>query len=145
MDIMSNRIGTRPAEPPDGPALFLLARAFATSFVVEQPAFERALAELLTHPDAFLSVAEADGEVAGYVLGFDHLTFFANGRVAWVEEIMVGASFRRQDMGRRLMEVFEAWTTAREAKMIALATRRVSDFYKALGYGESAAYFRKRL
>jgi len=48
-------------------------------------------------------------------------------------------------MGRRLMEVFEAWTTAREAKMIALATRRVSDFYKALGYGESAAYFRKRL
>jgi len=72
----------RPAEPPDGPALFLLARAFATSFAVEQAAFERAFDELLAHPEAFLAVAEVDGEVAGYVLGFDHLTFFANGRVA---------------------------------------------------------------
>ena len=135
----------RPAEPQDGPALFTLAHAFATSFAVERTAFEQALAELLTHPEAFLSVAEADGEVAGYVLGFDHLTFFANGRVAWVEEIMVGASFRRQGVGRHLIEAFEAWATTREAKMIALATRRASDFYKALGYGESAAYFRKRL
>ena len=135
----------RRAAPQDGPALFQLARAFATSFAVEQPAFEQAFAELLTHPEAFLAVAEADGEVVGYVLGFDHLTFFANGRVAWVEEIMVGESLRRQGIGRILMEVFEAWATEREAKMIALATRRAADFYEALGYEESATYFRKRL
>ena len=145
MDITSNRIGTRPAEPPDGPALFTLAHAFATSFAVERGAFEQAFAELLTHPEAFLGVAEADGKVAGYVLGFDHLTFFANGRVAWVEEVMVAESFRRQGVGRHLMGAFEAWATAREAKMIALATRRASGFYEALGYEESAAYFRKRL
>ncbi len=135
----------RRAAPQDGPALFQLARAFATSFAVEQPAFEQAFAELLTHPEAFLAVAEADGEVVGYVLGFDHLTFFANGRVAWVEEIMVGESLRRRGIGRILMEAFEAWATEREAKMIALATRRAADFYGALGYEESAAYFRKRL
>ncbi len=135
----------RRAEPEDGPAILLLARAFATSFTVEQAVFERAFAELLTQPEAFLAVAEADGEVAGYVLGFDHLTFFANGRVAWAEEIMVSEAFRRQGVGRRLMEAFEAWATEREAKMIALATRRAADFYGALGYEESAAYFRKRL
>lgn len=145
MNNASDGIVTRRAEPPDGPALFLLARAFATSFAVEQAAFERAFAGLLTHPDAFLAVAEADGEVAGYVLGFDHLTFFANGRVAWVEEIMVGESFRRRGVGRHLMAAFEAWATARDAKVIALATRRAADFYEALGYEESAAYFRKRL
>lgn len=138
-------IDIRRAGPPNGLAIFLLARAFATSFVVEQAAFERTFAELLTHPEAFMAVAEADGEVAGYVLGFDHLTFFANGRVAWVEEIMVGEVYRRQGVGRRLMEAFEAWATAREAKMIALATRRAADFYAALGYEESATYFRKRL
>ena len=138
-------IEIRQAEPQDSRAAFQLARAFATSFAVEQAAFERAFAELLTHPDAFLAVAEADGEVAGYVLGFDHLTFFANGRVAWVEEIMVSETFRRQGVGRRLMEAFEAWAAGREAKMIALATRRAGDFYMALRYEESAAYFRKRL
>ena len=133
----------RKAAPPDGPALFLLARAFATSFAVEQAAFEPAFAELLTQPGAFLAVAEMDGEVVGYVLGFDHRTFFANGRVAWVEEITVAKPFRRQGIGRRLMEAFEAWATAREVKMIALATRRAAGFYAALGYEESAAYFRK--
>ena len=138
-------IVARSAKPTDGPALFLLARAFATSFAMEQVVFERSFADLLTHPEAFLAVAEAGGEVAGYVLGFDHLTFFANGRVAWVEEIMVAESVRRQGIGRHLMEAFEAWATAREAKMIALATRRATDFYRALGYEESAVYFRKRL
>ncbi len=138
-------IVTRPAGPPDGPALFLLARAFATSFAVERAAFEQTFAELLTQPDAFLAVAEADGEVAGYVLGFDHLTFFANGRVAWVEEITVSEPFRRRGIGRLLMEAFEAWAAGREAKMIALATRRAADFYAALGYEESAAYLHKRL
>lgn len=138
-------VSVRRAGPPDGPAIFTLARTFATSFAVEQPAFEQAFAELLTQPDAFLAVAEADGKVIGYVLGFDHLTFFANGRVAWVEEVMVSESFRRQGIGRILMEAFEAWAAEREAKMIALATRRAADFYEALGYEESAAYFRKRL
>ena len=138
-------ITIRPAGPSDGSALFPLARAFATSFTVEQAAFESAFAELLTQPETFLAVAEVDGEVAGYALGFDHLTFFANGRVAWVEEIMVGETFRRQGVGRRLMEAFEAWATVREAKMIALATRRAAEFYGALEYEESAAYFRKRL
>jgi GNAT superfamily N-acetyltransferase len=135
----------RRAKPEDKPALFLLSRAFATSFVVEQSAFDQAFDELLTHPEALLMVAEADGTVAGYLLGFVHLTFFANGRVGWIEEIMVSEAYRRQGVGRKLMEAFEAWVAEREVKQIALATRRASDFYKALGYEESAAYFRKRL
>lgn len=136
---------TRRAVAKDGPNVFLLAHEFATSFAVEQAAFERAFAELLTHPEAFLAVAEADGEVVGYILGFDHVTFFANGRVAWVEEIMVGDSFRRRGLGRLLMGAFEQWAVGREAKLIALATRRAADFYRALGYQESAAYFRKQV
>jgi len=136
----------RKAEAQDKSALFLLARDFATSFAVEQSAFEEAFMQLLAHPEAFLGVAAADGgTVAGYVLGFDHLTFFAGGRVAWVEEIMVGEPFRRQGVGQKLMETFEEWAKARQAKQIALATRRAGEFYRALGYEESAAYFRKRL
>ncbi len=135
----------RKARTDDKPEVLLLTRAFATSFAVEQPAFDQAFDKLLTHPEAFLAVAEKDEQVAGYLLGFEHLTFFANGRVAWVEEIMVSEAIRRQGIGRKLMEAFEAWAEEREAKQIALATRRAAGFYQALGYENSAAYFRKRL
>lgn len=135
----------RRAEPADGPALFLLARAFATSFVVEEQAFKRSLAELLSETAAFLAVADHDDTIVGYLLGFDHPSFFANGRVAWVEEIMVSEIFRRQGIGGRLMATFETWARSREAQQIALATRRAAKFYQTLGYEESATYFRKRL
>ena len=135
----------RRAKPDDKPALLQLAQDFATSFAVEQAAFERSFDALLTHPEAFLAVAEANNEIAGYVLGFDHPAFFANGRVAWVEEIMVSEAFRRQGAGRKLMEAFEVWAAEREVKQIALATRRAANFYTTLGYEESAVYFRKRL
>ena len=141
----STPIIVRPALTSDGPTLFLLALAFATSFAAERPAFDLALAELLAQPDAYLAVAEENGAVIGYVLGFAHWTFFANGRVAWVEEITVAETHQRRGGGRRLMTAFEAWAVSREAKLVALATRRASEFYRALGYVESAAYLRKRL
>jgi GNAT superfamily N-acetyltransferase len=135
----------RQALAPDGPAVLALARAFATSFVVESAAFDRTFVELIGRPDACLRVAEADGQIAGYVLGFEHPTFFANGRVAWVEEVMVAETFRRRGVGGTLMAEFEAWAAARGARLIALATRRAAVFYRALGYEESASYFRKKL
>ena len=36
-----------------------------------------------------------------------HLTLFANGPVAWVEEAMVQTGSRRQGIGRALLEEFE--------------------------------------
>ena len=83
-----------------------MAQAFATSFAVEHPAFEHAFVELLSDPKAFIAVAEVEGRIAGYLLGFEHLTFFANGHVAWVEEIMVSEKHRRTGISRQLMEAF---------------------------------------
>ena len=141
----TDRILIRLATPADSPTLFSLARDFATSFIVERAAFDRAVAELLHMPDAFLAVAEEDGIVLGYVLTFDHVTLYANGRVAWVEEIAVAEAHRGRGVGRRLMKAAEAWAVSQEAKLIALATRRAAGFYRALGYEESATYFRKPL
>ena len=74
--------------------MFTLARDFATSFTVDEPSFHRSLAVLLSDPCAYLAVAE-DDVVIGHVLGFDHHTFFAAGRVSWVEEIIVRPDRRR--------------------------------------------------
>jgi len=135
----------RPAELSDSQALFSLARAFATSFTVERSAFESSFAALLRSPNAFVAVASDGGRVVGYLLGFDHHTFYVNGRVAWVEEIMVAEDVRRRGVGRQLMESFEAWARERECKLVGLATRRAAPFYCSVGYEKSAAYFRKLL
>jgi len=135
----------RRAELGDCEAVFHLARAFATSFAVERSAFEVSFSALLESPDALLAVA-ADGErVVGYVLGFDHYALFANGRVSWVEEIMVAEDVRRRSVGRRLMDVLEDWARSRQSRLVGLATRRAAPFYRELGYDESAVYFRKLL
>ena len=81
----------------------------------------------------------------GYLLGFRHLTFYANGPVGWVEEVVVRDEDRGQGTGRILMSAFEQWATAQGCALVALATRRAGPFYRALGYEESATYFRKVL
>ncbi len=93
----------------------------------------------------YLAVAQSSGSLVGYVLGTTHPAFYANGSVAWVEEIMVEESLRRQGVGRLLMERFEGWARTRNCRLVALATRRAADFYKGIGYAESATYFKKAL
>lgn len=134
-----------PATPADQEAIFALVTQFATSFKPEQSAFEASFARLLTNDSACLLIAEHEEDIIGYCLGFDHDTFYANGSVAWVEEIMVQEAFRRHHIGQQLMTAFEEWATARGSRLVALATRRAASFYKAIGYEESANYFRKIL
>lgn len=135
----------RPARSTDSDALFSLASLFATSFSVARPAFESFFDALLQSPEARIAVASDTSRVVGYLLGFDQHTFYANGRVAWVAEIMVCEDVRRRGVGRQLMESFEQWARSRQSKMIALATRRAAPFYQSIGYVESATYFKKLL
>ena len=135
----------RQANAHDLDSLFVLLEQFATSFEPDRESFERCVDHLIHDGSAWLAVAEYGDEVVGYCLGFDHYTLYANGRVSWVEEITVKEGWRRMGIGRALMAAFEAWAQSRDSKLVALATRRAALFYRALGYEESAAYFRKLL
>lgn len=133
----------RRAELQDASAVLALTSAFVTTFDLDESAFSQSFVELVSDQHACFAVAEVDAVIAGYVLAFCHRTLYANGRVAWVEELMVDGDFRRRGIGSALMSEVERWSVAMECKLVALATRRAALFYKALGYGESAAYFRK--
>jgi GNAT superfamily N-acetyltransferase len=135
----------RPATLADADAILPLVEQFVTSFAVDRQAFLASFHELLQISHAQLSVAEFDQHPIGYLLGFEHATFYANGRVAWVEELMVHSHYRRQGIGQSLMSAFEIWAIQRGARVVALATRRAAGFYRALGYEESAIYFRRLL
>jgi len=137
--------GIRRARISDLGDVFDLTRKFATTFRPEFVPFKESFHYLITQDDASLLVCEESAQVVGYLLGFDHHVLFANGRISFVEEIMVREDLHRRGHGAALMTHFEQWARSRGSKMVALVTRRAAGFYLRLGYEESATYFRKLL
>jgi GNAT superfamily N-acetyltransferase len=136
----------RRARRDDADDVWPLARDFATSFRPERGAFDVAFPALAERDDTLLAVAElptGGRGVIGYVLASVHLTFLANGPVCWVEELMVDTHHRGAGVGRALMGAVEPWAANRGAAYVSLASRRAGDFYLALGYEDSAAFYRK--
>ena len=93
----------RKTTPTDVDAVFSLATEFATSFEVDKRPFLESLHQVMSDDHVLLLVAAEGEEVVGYCLGFAHDTFFANGRVAWVEEIMVSSPHRKKGVGRSML------------------------------------------
>ena len=135
----------RRAGPRDRDDLYPLARELATSFESSRTTFVESFSGLISDPDVLVLVAteERSGRLIGYLLGFRHETFFAGGPVCWVEEVYTRADWRRAGVASALMREFETWAWEGGARLVALATRRARSFYEAIGYEESAVYFRK--
>jgi GNAT superfamily N-acetyltransferase len=135
----------RPATAADADAVWSLVRDFATSFTPDRAAFDRVLPELLARDDVLVLVAELHGVagVVGYLLASEHPTFFANGPIVGVEEVMVAETHRRDGVGAALMAAAEAWALTRDAGYVSLASRRAAGFYLALGYTDSAVFYKK--
>ena len=145
-DPVMDPLGIRRAQTTDRDQLWPVVQDFAASFVPERSAFDRSLDGLIAREDTLILVAEQRGfEIVGYLLASHHGTLFANGPVAWVEELMVVAPARRSGIGRALMAEAERWATGVPVAYISLATRRAEGFYDSLGYERSAAFLRKIL
>ena len=92
----------RIATPKDVDVVFSLATEFATSFAVDNEPFLESFHQIMSDDHALLLLAAEGEHIVGYCLGFAHDTFFANGRVAWVEEIGARAGeFTSQEEGCR--------------------------------------------
>jgi GNAT superfamily N-acetyltransferase len=136
----------RLAKPTDREPVWPLARDLATSFRLERAAFDASFETLVGAEHALVLVAETPRMgVVGYLLAHSHGTFLANGPVAWVEEVMVDPQVRRTGVGRELMARAERWSQTVGAAYVALASRRAGEFYRALGYEDSAVFYRKLL
>jgi GNAT superfamily N-acetyltransferase len=135
----------RPADAGDGDGVAALAAELAQSFAFSAERFRVSYPAVLSADGTCLLVAARGVDRIGYLLGFRHLTFYANGPVAWVEEVVVRERYRGRGVGAGLMRTFERWAAGQECALVALATRRAAPFYRALGYEESAVYFRKVL
>jgi GNAT superfamily N-acetyltransferase len=138
-------INYRNASLQDEDELFTLATSLATSFELNKGDFTRIFQDILNNINADILIAEKESRIIGYILVFHHSTFYANGVITWVEELFVLDEYRRMKIGKKLMELIEGKALERGSRLVALATRRASDFYKSIGYDDSATYFKKTL
>lgn len=135
----------RKATRGDERELFVLARAFPTPTPPEVSAFHHAFESMLADLSAALFVAEVDGRLVGYLAGYRHVTFYADGYTAWIDEVFVSTDAREMGIGTRLMESFEQWAAQRGCTLVGLATAGASAFYERRGYVSKAGYYKKYL
>ena len=142
---MASPLNVRRATVADEFALFALVSRFPTPTPPTREVFAFALRLKLKDPDGFIAVAVSDGSLVGYVAGDAHEAFYAGGKVAWVDEILVTEDSRRQGIGRALMAEFEAWAENGRCRLVGLATTGAASFYEELGFETSAGYFKRYL
>ena len=135
----------RKATNKDAEQVLELVKKFATSFKTDKEKFYKIYPEIVGDKNISFIVAEEDNQIIGYCLSFHHLTFYANGYVSCVEEIMVNENHRLKGVGKKMMQEIEQIAKSMNSKLIGLATRRASNFYEKIGYEESATYFRRLL
>jgi len=139
-------VSVRRATVADALSVESLASLLATTFSIDPDAFTVIFERVINDEDTrILASVDERGAINGYLLGFIHDAFFANGPVGWIEEMYVADFSRHGGVGFALERDFEAWARSRGAKLIALATRRAASFYLAIGFEESAVYLRKIL
>ena len=80
-----------------------VAGELAQSFAFSREKFDLSSPAVLASEDPCLLVAADGDDCVGYVLGFRHLTFYANGPVGWVEELLVTQDYRGRGLGRSLL------------------------------------------
>ncbi len=61
-----------------------------------------------------------------------------NGRMGWVQTMVVHPDFRRLGLGERIIEALSVWFKANEVQRVALQTTcMAADFYKSLNFSDS--------
>jgi len=129
-------ITVRAAAPGDAPALGRLGALLVRThhdfdparFIPPTPRTERGYGSFLTSqlaaPDAFVLVADREGEVIGYTYagleGFDYMSL--RGPAGVLHDIVVDPAHRGGGVGRRLLDATLAALRERGARLVVLST-----------------------
>jgi GNAT superfamily N-acetyltransferase len=133
-----------PATPAELPALLELIRELARFEKMES---EVAATEELLHaalfgpqPAAGALLAHCDGAVAGYAIYYFTFSSFVGRAGIWLEDVFVRPEFRRQGLGRKLIESVARVGVARGCGRFEWSAlnwnKRALEFYRGLGAKE---------
>lgn len=141
--------------PEDAPVLQTLARDAARFDIAGRseavPALDQELARAyLSNADILHWVAEHDGLVVGFVLCYLQRLWHAPGREVMLYDIGVHEAYRRQGIGRMLIETMESWMRENDVADVWVPADNIEAeaFYRACGFArddEQAVIMSKRV
>lgn len=136
----------RGATAEDAADVYRLLCGFVTSYRPERAVFDRTTyPQVLTAAAdgrAELLVAEVGSGVVGYALAARMPTLFAGGTVLELLELAVDAPQRGHGLGTRLVEAMLSRAENSDDIEVTVPTRRAADFYRRLGFEETATYLK---
>ena len=135
----------RSAKVGDGPSVFALALDFPSPSVIDENTFNLTWEQKFQDPHSFVGIAENVGEIVGYISGYTHTPFYANGSVFWIDEVMVYEAFRNQGTGKLLMAEAMDWANNQDCTQVCLASSAAGGFYERLGFKPTARYYKRYL
>jgi GNAT superfamily N-acetyltransferase len=140
-------VTVRDADEADIPAIARLLGQLG--YPADERAVSRRFARIAASPVDRLFVAELDGQVVGLAGIHVSPSLEHDGDAAKVSAIVVDESFRRQGVGRALLDAVEAEARTRGCVLVFLTTaeRRAEahEFYRRLGWEETGRRFAKLL
>jgi GNAT superfamily N-acetyltransferase len=148
-------VGIRAARRDDIPAL-ISAYEWLFAPPGAPPAFgwdERraavALRQAIDSRDSVVLVADADGELVGFVTAYQDLHSVRFGYRAWIEDLAVHPDWRSLGIGKRMLDAAKGWARERGATHLeldsALARTDAHRFYEREGAAARSYSFQWRL
>jgi predicted N-acetyltransferase YhbS len=131
----------RRAELPDADAVFGLLTELATTYQPQRSRFDQTYEPLLaamTYNTTDFLVADDGGTVIGYALASRFLVLYAPGPVSELHELVVDRAHRGRGAGRMLVEAVVDRARTAGAVEVTVPTRRAHEYYRALGFEETA-------
>ena len=138
-------INIRKATQDDLSSILHLASQLSDATHIDERQFLKNLPMMLNDEQHCLLIATNDQKVIGYLSSYFHRTIYANGQVAYIDEIVIEDSHRGQKIGTDLMAKFELIAADYQCRLISLATAGAKGFYEKLGYSSKAQYYKKYL
>jgi len=142
---MQQLVNIREATEEDVSSIFQLANQLSETISINEQYLSSNFHSFLDSEKHCLLVATEKEVVIGYLSGYFHKAIYANGQVAYVDEIVVDGLYRDKQVGTQLMAKFEQIAKRHECILVSLATFGAKGFYEKLGYGSKAAYYKKYL
>lgn len=146
-------MGIRHAHMEDAPALLSLMEQLG--YPVDFKEIHKRLNEYLLSPNHMIMVAEHETDLAGFIAVSIVYPFIQSGKRARIEALIVDKSFRRQGIGKKLVEAAEYYAHDNGCEVIDVTTgqRRAGtgahEFYRNLGYSNdgywASLYLKKEL
>jgi GNAT superfamily N-acetyltransferase len=142
---MDQKLIFRTATIEDKESIFQLANQLSDLIQIDENIFTVNFNEIISDKNHFLMIADLEEKVVGYLSGYFHKAIYANGLVAYVDEIVVRDNQRRLKIGTLLMKELEFFAKSKNCKLISLATGGARGFYEKIGYESKAGYYKKYL